>query len=349
MTAQRTGAEPPPPTAVQPQVLHLRKRAMVLSLGVGVLMLGLKTGAYFLTGSTAILSDALESIVHVVATAFAMFSVVLASRPPDRSHPYGHGKVEYFSAGFEGALIMLAAVVILFDAVTKFVHGTELSALNVGAGMIAAAGAINLFLGLYLIRTGRRTHSLTLEADGKHVLTDSFTSLAVLIGIALVVWTGWTPLDPLIAMAVAIHILVAGGQLVFRSVRGLMDAADPEQLGEVVNVLSETRPPGWIDIHRLRMLPIGDDTHVDLHVVVPRFWDVQRAHDEQDAIARALDQQLPGRPGVLVHFDPCVDECCSFCAFEPCPIRAEKFGGSLAWSLEKALAPAHYFNPDDPE
>jgi cation diffusion facilitator family transporter len=312
-----------------------RLRAAILSLVVSLLLLGAKVGAYLLTRSSAIFSDALESVVHIAATVFVVFSVVLSARPPDRSHPYGHGKVEFFSAGFEGALIMLAAVAIIWEAGHRLVTGIELVALDVGVMIIAGAGVVLLLVGLYLIRVGRRTHSLTLEADGRHLLTDSFTSFGVVVGLLLVMFTGWLALDPLVAMAVAANILVTGGRLVYRSVRGLMDAADPHRLQRIVDHLSAQRRPGWIDVHKLRMLRIGDAQHIDLHLTVPRFWDVQRTHAEQEALERVLDEALQGPTALIAHLDPCEDFCCSFCTYEPCPVRTAACVEQRAWDLER--------------
>ncbi len=323
-------------------LLTLRIRAAVISVVVGLLMLLLKMSGYLLTGSTAILSDALESVVHVAATAFALLSVILAARPPDKSHPYGHGKIEFFSAGFEGGLIILAALAIIYQAARGLLLGLELAAIDIGVLIVAVAGAVNLVLGFYLIRTGRRTRSLTLVADGKHVLTDSYTSIGVCVGLLLVLATGWTPLDPIVALAVAANILWAGGQLVFQSVRGLMDAADPEQLERVVSTLEEHRRPGWIDVHRLRRLDLGEEQHLDLHLTVPRFWDVERAHAEQEDLERVVGAHLEGRLSLIAHVDPCVDACCPFCSYEPCPMRAAAFTELRKWNVPHAIAVADY-------
>jgi cation diffusion facilitator family transporter len=329
-------------------ILSVRKRAALISAAIGVMMLVLKMGAYLLTGSSAILSDAMESVVHVAATGFALFSVILSSRPPDRTHPYGHGKVEYFSAGFEGALIILAAVAILYTAGLQLLKGAELTSLDVGAVIIGFAGVVNLFLGTYLVRVGRRTKSLTLEADGRHVLTDSVTSLGVLAGLLLVMITGWTPLDPLVAIAVALNIIFTGGRLVLRSVSGLMDAADPDQLRDVIAALVQRRRAGWIDLHRLRITRRGDAHHVDLHVTIPRFWDVGKAHEEQEELRAVIATALPGPTGLLAHLDPCVDACCEFCDYEPCKIRAAACGDLRTWDLARATAPADYLREGDP-
>lgn len=326
--------------------IRARKLAGAVSLGVGLVMLALKMGGFLLTGSSAILSDALESVVHVVATGFALYSIVLSAQPPDASHPYGHGKIEYFSAGFEGALIIIAAAAIIWEAAPALFTGATLEKLGVGVIVVAAAGVINLFLGYYLIRVGRRTNSLTLEADGKHVLTDSITSIGVLVGLLLVMATGWTILDPLVAIAVAINIVWTGGRLVHHSVRGLMDAADPEELEKVIQILQQNRLAGWIDIHRLRILRLGDDQHLDLHLTVPRFWDIDRGHEEQELLEELLDHQLPETIEASIHLDPCKDVCCYFCAYEPCPIRAHDCVEHREWNIPNAIAPAHYLDGD---
>ena len=185
--------------------------AMRLSLVVGVLMLVAKSYAYFITGSTAILSDAAESVVHVAAVAFAVFSLWLSLRPADPSHPYGHDKISFFSAGVEGMLIVLAAVYIIYEAVSKWIAGLQLENLGRGTMYVGAAALINLGLGLYLVRQGHRHRSLILVANGKHVLTDSWTSLGVIVGLLLVARTGWLPFDPILAILVAVNILWSGG------------------------------------------------------------------------------------------------------------------------------------------
>jgi cation diffusion facilitator family transporter len=215
----------------------LRKRAALISLGIGGGMLIMKMSAYFLTHSSAILSDALESVVHVAATGMALYSVLLSARPADKSHPYGHGKIEFFSAGFEGAMIVLAAIAIIYQAGCQIIVGPELTKLDVGIGFTVAASVINLVLGTFLIRTGKRTNSLTLVADGKHVLTDSYTSFGVVIGLGLVLLTGWEVVDPLMAIAVALNILVSGYRLLRISVGGLMDEAHPETLEKILSVV----------------------------------------------------------------------------------------------------------------
>lgn len=281
-----------------------RRSAALLSLAVGFLMLFGKWTAFVITGSYAILSDALESVVHVVATAFALASIVLAARPPDMKYPYGYGKIGYFSAGFEGGLIALAGLAILYEATLGLIRGSEPSRLDLGMLLIAAAAGINLVLGLFLIRLGKRTNSLILTADGQHVLADSWTSFGVLVGVALVYLTHLSWLDGLVAIGFGLNILWTGWTLVRESFSGLMDRADPVLLGRIVAALQAAREPGWIDVHQLRAWQAGDRVFVDFHLAVPHEWTVSRIHDCNDRIHDLLRELLGDETELIVHFDP---------------------------------------------
>jgi cation diffusion facilitator family transporter len=216
--------------------------AMRLSLGIGLLMFVMKMGAYLLTGSAAILSDAAESVVHVAAVAFATYSLSLSYKPADESHPYGHAKITFFSAGFEGAMIVLAALFIIYESINKWMTGLQLENLGWGTALTAAAAVINGCLGLYLLWTGRRKKSLILEANGKHVLTDCWTSVAVLVGLGLVLITHWKPFDPICGMIMAGNILVSGVGLMKSAWTGLMDTADPATQKKLDDLLARERP-----------------------------------------------------------------------------------------------------------
>jgi cation diffusion facilitator family transporter len=214
--------------------------AMNLSLAVGLLMFVMKTGAYLLTGSAAILSDAAESVVHVAAVFFAAYSLRLSYRPPDEDHLYGHAKISFFSAGFEGAMIILAALYIIYESVHKWMTGLRLENLGAGTALTAAAMIINGALGIYLVWLGRRKHSLILEANGKHVLTDCWTSLAVLVGLVLVLSTKWAPFDPICGILMACNILWSGTGLLKSAFTGLMDTADPIAQAKLTEILDQT-------------------------------------------------------------------------------------------------------------
>jgi cation diffusion facilitator family transporter len=327
-----------------PEEIRQRKTAISIALIVGVFMLIAKVSAYFLTSSAAILSDALESVVHIFATSVAFYSIIVSSRPPDRTHPYGHGKIEYFSAGLEGSFIIIAAIVIITEAIRGIIVGRELQHLDTGVYIIAGASAVNLVLGLYLIRVGKRTDSLTLIADGRHVLTDFYTSGGVIAGLTIVYFTGWELLDPLVAIAVALNILYTGGKLIRRSVGGLMNETDTEVLHEMVERLNRHRRESWIDVHQLRTWQSGDKHYIDFHLTVPYYWDIERAHDEQLRISDSLKNLLNGKAEVLIHLDPCRPSCCPFCEVKDCHVRKAPFAARQEWTVEHAVGPPKYFD-----
>ncbi len=217
--------------------------AISASLLIGAGLMALKFTAYYLTGSAAILSDALESIINVVAASFAMGSIIIAAKSPDPDHPYGHGKVEYFSAGFEGALIILAALAIFYEAWPRLLHPQAIPKLEKGTLLILGAALINLILGLVLVMVGRRTKSIVLIADGRHVLTDVYTTVGVVLGLVGVYFTGWNWLDGAVAFLVGLNILVTGARLVHQSAAGLMDKSDPELLEEICRVIADNAAP----------------------------------------------------------------------------------------------------------
>lgn len=281
--------------------------AMRLSLVIGVVMFVLKVGAYLLTGSAAILSDAAESVVHVAAVIFAAYSLRLSYRPADASHPYGHAKIAFFSAGFEGAMIMLAAVYILYESVHKWMAGSQLENLGYGTLLTAAASAINGALGAYLVWIGRQRKSLILEANGKHVLTDCWTSIAVLVGLGLVALTGWQAWDPICGIVMAINILVSGGGLVRSAFSGLMDTADPEVDKALIAVLGTATEKGGVTYHELRHRNIGDAHWVEFHLVFPGNTTLVEAHRIATDIEREVERTLTPRAYVTTHLESALD------------------------------------------
>jgi cation diffusion facilitator family transporter len=308
--------------------------AIGVSFCVGVTLMAVKFYAYRLTGSSAILSDALESIINVVASAFALVSIILAARPPDRSHPYGHGKIEYFSAGFEGALIILAAFGVFWAAWLHIVHPQPLPQLETGLFIVLAAGIVNLALGLALVRVGKRSGSIALIADGKHVLTDFYTSAGVALGLLLVRLTGWYWLDGAVACAVGINILFSGSNLVRQSFSGLMDAADPDLMKQISDLLVKCRKDLWIDIHELRAWRSGNLIHIDFHLILPRDFTLEEAHREAKDLEEIIVDHFGGVAHVLIHMDPCQNPDCSVCSLSHCGKRAENKASSVNWDWE---------------
>jgi cation diffusion facilitator family transporter len=316
---------------IERERVRLRLITISLSLLVGASLMVVKFYAYRLTHSSAILSDALESIINVVASAFALGSILFAAKPPDESHPYGHGKIEYFSAGFEGALIVLAAVGILETGVSHILEPRELPRLGFGLLLILAAGLVNLGLGIALVRVGTKTTSLTLIADGKHVLTDVYTSGAVLLGLLLVHFTGWYWLDGTIACLVGVQILVSGGKLVRQSFAGLMHASDVGLLNEISRVLDAHRKDAWIDVHQLRAWRSGNVVHMDFHLILPSECSLEEAHAEGKELEGIIQNHFGGASSVLIHLDPCTDVDCPVCSLHLCELRRKAQTKRVDW------------------
>jgi cation diffusion facilitator family transporter len=281
--------------------------AMRLSLIVGVLMLVGKTTAYFMTHSAAIFSDAAESIVHVIAVGFAVFSLLLSTKPASHHFLYGYERITFFSAGFEGALIVVAAFTILYESIQRWMNGLQLEHLGAGVVLILIAGILNAALGFYLLRTGRRTRSLILEADGKHVLTDSWTSFGVVLGLVLVMLTHWKPFDPLVAIAVAVNILWSGGRLVWRSAVGLLDYSEPEAGKKIREGLDALCAELNIQYHGVRYRTTGYRQIIEVHLLFPRRTHVSEAH----RLATIVEERLPvelGMPAeVMTHLESLED------------------------------------------
>jgi cation diffusion facilitator family transporter len=299
-----------------------RLRAGRLSLALGVVVFAAKVAAWIVTGSVAVFSDAMESIVNVVAALLLVWSLRLAAQPADRDHPYGHGKAEFLSAGVEGALIIVAALLIAVQALRDLLVGSAPQRLDTGMALVAGASLLNGGLGFYLVRIGRRTQSLALVADGRHILTDVWTSGGVLLGLLAVELTGRAWLDPAVALALAANIVRAGWQLVLRAVGGLLDEADEGLLARLASGLEASRPPEWIDVHGLRAWRSGAEAHVDLHLVVPRYFDAERLHRITEAVEARLVEAAAMPAEAVVHFDPCRPHECPHCAMPACPVRA---------------------------
>ncbi len=318
---------------------RVRLRAGLISLVVAVLMLAAKYQAYRMTRSTAVLSDALESIVNVVAAVFALGGLLFAGRPADRNHPYGHGKIEFFSAAFEGGLIAFASVVIVYEVVRILLAGAEVRQISTGILIVFATGLVNLVLGWYLVRTGRRYQSLTLVADGKHVIADFWTSAGVVVGLLLVHLTGLAWLDPIVALLVALSLMWTGFKLVRHAAGGLLDEEDPVLLSRVLNALQGYVGHGVIRVHHLRAIRSGRFHHVEAHLVVPEFWSVERAHEISEDVAARVIRDLGVEGEMVFHTDPCHRIYCAVCDLEDCAIRREPFLKVTPLTLEEAVQP----------
>ncbi len=317
-----------------PDLNKIKFNAALLSFLVGIFILLLKFGGYFLTGSNIILSDAAESIIHVAATSFALYSVIVSSRPADKSHPYGHGKIEFISAGIEGLLIIFAALYIIYSSVLDIIFKPEIKNLETGIIFIAIAGVINLFLGFYLIKKGKKTLSLTLVADGKHVLTDSITSIGGFVGIVLVMVTGINLLDPVFAIILALNITYSGYKLLREAIGGIMNETDTDTLNKITEFFIEERKPYWIDIHEMRYWKSGNKIFIDFHLILPFYFSIKDSHIEEKNIKKMISEKLPDTQ-IKIHFDYCTDDLCKFCEYKECTFRKAQFEEKTFWNTDK--------------
>lgn len=316
-------------------------RAAWISLFVSLFVLGLKYSAYLQTKSVAILSDATESIVNVIAAFIALLVMKHVAEPADKEHPYGHGKLEYFSAAFEGGLIAFASIAIIYASSKALFATPELKQIDMGVGIISIASVLNVFLAIYLKKIGREHKSEALLASGTHVLTDVWTSVGILAALVLVHFTNWWWLDPLVAILVGMQLARTGYQIVRKSMGGLLDEVEPQALHELTQTLNKNRRPGFIDIHQLRIIRSGRFHHIDAHLVVPEFWDVSHTHEQAQVFEDQVIQSYPYDGEMAFHLDPCGRKYCEFCDLHQCQIRQGVFAGLKKFTLQSVTgAPA---------
>lgn len=315
-----------------------RRNAATLVALVGATgVFGLKGFGALITGSAVLFSDALESIVNVVAAIFAVFAVRFAAKPADREHPYGHGKMEHVAAAFEGGLISFAAAMIFYTALRSLFAEPALRSLDAGLGIAAGAAVVNLALGAWILREGRATESPTLIADGHHVLSDVWTTAGALAGLGLVRLTGLPIFDPLAAALVGLFLARTGVRLVRDAVHALLDREDPALLSKLVSAFNEAPMEGMTGVHRLRALRTGDEVHVDAHIYVPEHWTVKEAHESVVALERWVAEHSGLVGELALHLDPCRAEPCARCDLPACPTRRLPFEGSKEVTVDEAV------------
>jgi cation diffusion facilitator family transporter len=300
--------------------------------------------AYFITGSNAILTDAAESIVNVLASSFAFYSIYLSTQPKDENHPYGHGKVEFFSAFVEGVLICIAGIIIILKSGHDLIYPIKLKQLYDGAIIIAVTGLINAIVGYYLIKTGKNNKSITLEADGKHLLTDSVSSAGLVVGIILIQLTAIYWLDSLISILLGLYIIYNGYRLTRRSVGGLMDESNLELVKDIVDILQQNRHESWIDVHNLRAQQYGADLHIDCHVTLPYYFDLNAVHQQVSDIDQLINKTGSHKTELFIHTDPCLPLCCNYCKMPNCGVRQEEFKGEIIWNMDNVTKNQKHFD-----
>jgi cation diffusion facilitator family transporter len=302
-----------------------------------------KFGAYFITASNFVLTDAAESIVNVIASSFAFYSIYLSSLPRDENHPYGHGKVEFFSVFIEGALIGIAGCIIIVKSAYSFFYPNVIHDLFTGAIIIGITGAVNGGLGYYMIRKGKELRSMTLDADGRHLLADTVTSGGLVVGLLLIEFTHILWLDSALSILVGLYIIYSSYKLVRKSVGGLMDEADTQVVNDIIHVLSEKRRESWIDVHNLRAQKYGHELHIDCHMTLPSYFDLNTVHTEISLVDKMINKDMGIPTELFIHADPCLPDCCHYCSMPNCPIRTEAQTETIAWTMDKVVRNKKHF------
>ena len=305
--------------------------------GISVVLLAAKFIAYYLTNSVSILTDALESIVNVVAGFIGLYSLYIAAKPRDKDHPYGHGKAEFLSAAIEGTLIGSAGTIIIYKAVKSFIESVPLQKLDYGIYLVAATAMINFVVGLITERKGKKSNSLALIASGKHLKSDSYSTLGIIAGLIVIYFTGLKWIDPVVAIIFGLVIMYTGYKILRRSIAGIMDEADVELLKKIVDLLNKNKRENWVDLHNLRVIKYGSILHIDCHLTVPWFLNVQEAHIEVDALSNLVRQEFGESVELFVHVDGCLPFSCKVCNKQNCNERKHNFEKRIDWTLENVL------------
>lgn len=310
---------------------------MVAILIAGIVLMVVKFAAYFITHSNAILTDALESIINVVAGSFAVYSLYYSSQPKDSNHPYGHGKIEYLSSGLEGSLIIISGIAIIIKSIHTVFHPTVLHSLDIGLFLTLFAGAANLLMGAYLIKQGKINNSAVMLADGKHLLADTISSGGIVLGLLIIYFTKLYWLDNLVAILAGCYISYMGFMLLKESVTHLLDEADYVKLNSLIDILNNSRREKWIDMHNLRVLKYGAHLHVDAHITLPWYDKLEESHHEVTLVENLIKKELGDEFEFFIHADPCLPASCPICVVQNCPVRKAEFVKRLEWTLQNML------------
>jgi cation diffusion facilitator family transporter len=318
--------------------IRIQRYIAILSI---LLFLG-KIWAWYLTNSVSIFTDAVESTVNILTGFIGLYSVILSAKPRDLDHPYGHSKIEFISAAIEGSLIIIAGLMIIYEATSQLISPRPLHELNVGMYIIAVTGILNFLFGSYAVIVGKKHKSLTVEAAGKHLRSDAFSTFAILLGLALLLATGWLWLDSAVALLFSIIIIVTGYKVLRRSLAGIMDEADATLLKEVITVLQQNRKAQWVDLHNLRVIQFGKVMHVDAHMTLPWYYQVRDAEREIHAVEDLIKEKFGSAVELFLHIDACMPYQCKLCALKECQVRQENFKGQVEWTQDSVWADAKH-------
>jgi cation diffusion facilitator family transporter len=304
---------------------------------VSVLLLAVKFIAFYLTGSVAVLSDAMESIVNVAAGFIGLYSLFIAAKPRDIDHPYGHGKAEFISSAIEGTLIVSAGAIIIYKAIEHLLYPVEIKKIDKGIILISATAVINYVMGYITVQKGKKNNSPALLAGGKHLQIDSYSTIGIILGLLLIYFTGMDWIDSAVAILFGSIACFTGYKILRKSIAGIMDEADIELLDKMVKVLNKNRRENWVDLHNLRVIKYGAVLHVDCHLTVPWYLNVNEAHLEIDELASLIRKEFGESLEFLVHSDGCLYVQCPICIKTDCPVRRHNFEKRIEWTLENIL------------
>ncbi|ANF50461.1 cation diffusion facilitator family transporter [Chryseobacterium glaciei] len=300
----------------------------------GVILFIGKLVAWKLTNSDAVFSDAMESIVNVISAFMGLYSLHLAAKPKDEDHPYGHGKVEFVTAGIEGALIAIAGIMIIYEGANSLITGKILNKLDWGIWIIAATAIVNYFLGYISIKKGESENSLVLIASGKHLQSDTVTTLGVVISLVIVYFTKIYWIDSAVALLFGAYIIFVGYKIVRKSLSGIMDEQDPDLLNQIVKVLENNRKIEWIDVHNMKIQQFGASLHIDAHITLPWYYTLRDAHKEMENVIILLAKNTKRTVEFNFHMDDCRTISCPVCQIADCPVREREFVKRVEWTAE---------------
>lgn len=304
----------------------------------GVILFVGKIIAWKLTNSDAVFSDAMESVVNVISAFMGLYSLHLAAKPKDEDHPYGHGKVEFVTSGIEGALIAIAGIMIIYEGINSLVVGKTLAKLDLGIWIIAATAVVNYFLGYISIKKGKAENSLVLVSSGKHLQSDTITTLGVVISLVVVYFTKIYWLDSVVALIFGFYIIYVGYKIVRKSLSGIMDEQDPDLLNQIIKVLEDNRRIEWIDVHNMKIQQFGANLHIDAHITLPWYYSLREAHNEMEKMIILLAKNTKRSVEFNFHMDDCKTVSCSVCQIKDCPVREKDFVKRVQWTPENVTS-----------
>ncbi|MEX0845869.1 MAG: cation diffusion facilitator family transporter [Balneolaceae bacterium] len=313
-------------------------RVQKFIVGVAILLFVIKITAWYLTNSVAVLTDGLESIVNVVSGFIGLYSLYVSAKPKDANHPYGHGKVEFISAGIEGTLITIAGLYIIVEAVQSLINPEPLQSLDLGIILIAISAVINYGFGYWAYQTGKKNDSLALQASGRHLQSDTYTTLGIIGGLLLIRFTNILWLDGAVAIIFALLIMRMGMRILREAVAGIMDETDVILLTELIAYVQENRDPKWIDLHNLRIIKYGRILHVDCHLTLPWYLTVREGHAEMDKLEALITEKFGQRIELFIHTDYCKEFSCKLCKVENCEVRQHPFQEEIIWTVENVTS-----------